>query len=250
VTVRLSNGDALPAKLVGADAQTDLAVLKIDSQGLSPVTLADSEDVTVGQPVVAIGNPLGTLGGTVTEGIISAKDREIVIDGDTMVLLQTSAAINPGNSGGGIFNKESQLVGVVNAKSSGSDIEGLGFAIPSNTVNMIITELIENGYVTGRPALGVEIVEINSLEALYQYKVNDYGVYVTSTNTDGSLQKGDRFLQINGQEVSRYSEIKKIVDENSIGDSLEITIKRGSKTKIVIVVLEEKKSVLSDNIQL
>ena len=114
-----------------------------------PAKLADSSAVRVGDFVIAIGNPLGELGGTVTEGIISAKDWEITIDGQAMTLLQTSAAVNPGNSGGGLFDLDGKLVGVVNSKSSGNNIEGLAFAIPANTVQEITQELIRNGYVTG-----------------------------------------------------------------------------------------------------
>lgn len=125
IKVRLSNGQAYTATLTGTDEKTDLAVLKINASGLKAAKLTDSTTVRVGDFVIAIGNPLGELGGTVTEGIISAKDREITIDGETMTLLQTSAAVNPGNSGGGLFNLSGELVGVVNAKSSGNDIEGL-----------------------------------------------------------------------------------------------------------------------------
>ena len=126
-------------------------MLKIEATDLLPAKLADSSAVRVGDFVIAIGNPLGELGGTVTDGIISAKDREITIDGQAMTLLQTSAAVNPGNSGGGLFDLGGKLVGVVNSKSSGSDIEGLAFAIPANTVQIITQELIQHGYVTGRP---------------------------------------------------------------------------------------------------
>ena len=160
IKVRLSDGQTYTAALTGTDAKTDLAVLKINASGLITAKLADSSAVRVGDFVIAIGNPLGELGGTVTEGIISAKDREITIDGEAMTLLQTSAAVNPGNSGGGLFNLDGELVGVVNAKSSGDDIEGLAFAIPADTVKEIVQELIQYGYVTGRPQLGISVSQI------------------------------------------------------------------------------------------
>lgn len=160
IKVRTNNGQTYEAALKGTDSKTDLAVLKIEATDLLPAKLADSSAVRVGDFVIAIGNPLGELGGTVTEGIISAKDREITIDGQTMTLLQTSAAVNPGNSGGGLFDLEGKLVGVVNSKSSGSDIEGLAFAIPANTVQIITQELIQHGYVTGRPQLGISVTQL------------------------------------------------------------------------------------------
>lgn len=162
IAVRLHDGTTLDAALVATDAKTDLAVIRVQAQGLIPATLGTSADLVVGQPVVAIGNPLGRLGGTVTDGIISAKDRVISIDGEHMTLLQTNAAVNPGNSGGGLFDAQARLVGVVNSKSSGSDVEGLGFAIPIDTARPVIEQLITQGYVSGRPSLGMELVELTS----------------------------------------------------------------------------------------
>lgn len=241
IQVRLHDGREYAARLLGTDSQTDLAVLKVDANDLSAAIFADSDSTRVGQPVVAIGNPLGTLGGTVTEGIISAKDREIVIGGDVMELLQTSAAINPGNSGGGLFNRDGHLIGVVNAKSSGSDIEGLGFAIPSNTAKAVVADLIENGYVTGRPTLGVEVVDINSVQALYQYRVNDFGVYITAVSgNDNALQRGDYILKIAGEPINSSLDIKRVVNQYAVGDSVEVTIRRGNHDKSIIAVLQEK----------
>jgi serine protease Do len=145
ITVRLRNGDEYEATLIGSDSKTDLAVLKIKETGLQSVVFGDSDKLVVGELVVAIGNPLGKLGGTVTEGIISALSREVSVDGKMMNLLQISAAVNPGNSGGGLFNSYGELIGIVNAKSSGSGIEGLGFAIPVNIVKAVIEDLIKLG---------------------------------------------------------------------------------------------------------
>ena len=163
-TVRTRNGETYNAALIGTDAQTDLAVLKIEATGLTPATLGDSDKLTVGETAVAIGNPLGELGGTVTDGIISALAREVTIGGQSMTLLQTNAAINPGNSGGGLFNGAGELIGVVNAKSTGTDVEGLGFAIPINTAKPVIEDLMKNGFVQGRVTAGFETVDLTELQ--------------------------------------------------------------------------------------
>lgn len=147
ITVRLKNGTEYEATLIGRDSKTDIAVLKINEKDLKPVVFGDSDELVVGELAVAIGNPLGMLGGTVTDGIISALSRNIDIDGQMMNLLQMSAAVNPGNSGGGLFNRYGELVGIVNAKASGYDIEGLGFAIPINIVKSVIDDLIKYSYV-------------------------------------------------------------------------------------------------------
>ena len=149
ITVQLNDGTEYEAELIGKDSRTDIAVIKIDASDLKPAVWGDSDGLVVGELAVAIGNPLGKLGGTVTDGIISALSRDIEIDGHMMNLLQTSAAVNPGNSGGGLFNGKGELIGVVNAKSTGSDIEGIGFAIPANLAKSIADELIKNGKVEG-----------------------------------------------------------------------------------------------------
>lgn len=171
-TVRTRSGDTYEASLVGSDSQTDLAVLKIDAEGLTPAVLGDSDKLVVGETAVAIGNPLGELGGTVTSGIISALSREITTSaGATMELLQTNAAINPGNSGGGLFNSSGELIGIVNAKSVGEDIEGLGFAIPINTAKSVIEDLISDGYVRGRIDTGFTVVDLTDQATALQYGV-------------------------------------------------------------------------------
>ena len=148
---------------------SDIAVLKIDANGLTPATYGNSDQLAVGDLAVAIGNPLGELGGTVTAGIISALDRELAIDGKTMTLLQTDTSINPGNSGGGLFNGDGQLIGIVVAKSSGSDVEGLGFAIPINTAADVAQQLMDNGYVSGQPSTGMTYTESSSQTSYSQF---------------------------------------------------------------------------------
>ena len=185
ITVRLANGEEYDAELVASDQQTDVAVIRIQATGLKPAVLGDSDELVVGEEVIAVGNPLGSLGGTVTDGIISALDREVTIDGQTMTLLQTSAAISPGNSGGGLFNTRGELIGIVNAKSSGTDVEGLGFAIPVNVVKDVAQDLIETGQVQGRLTLGISYLEISSLQTAQQYGVNVLGLYISEV-TEGS----------------------------------------------------------------
>ncbi len=158
ITVTTKDGTSYEGTLVGTDSESDVALVKINATNLQPAVMGDSDALAVGQDAIAIGNPLGELGGTVTEGIISALDREITLDGETMNLLQTSAAINPGNSGGGLFNSDGELIGIVVAKSSGADVEGLGFAIPINDVKSVVESLQTDGYVKGRASLGVTLV--------------------------------------------------------------------------------------------
>lgn len=236
IKVRLSSGQSYTASLTGTDEKTDLAVLKIDASGLTAATLADSSSVRVGDFVIAIGNPLGELGGTVTNGIISAKDREITIDGESMTLLQTSAAVNPGNSGGGLFNLDGELVGVVNAKSSGEDIEGLAFAIPANTVKEIAQELIQYGYVTGRPQLGISVSQITR-----PGMVSTPGLYITQSSAENGLKAGDRILRIDGTAVRRTSDISAVLERHSVGDIVQVVVSRSGNEITVSVKLTEQK---------
>ncbi len=238
VKVRLNDGKTYTAKVTGTDAMTDLAVLKIDATGLSPAKLADSSKLRVGNFVIAIGNPLGELGGTVTEGIISALDREVTIDEQPMTLLQTSAAVNPGNSGGGLFDLNGELVGVVNAKSSGSDVEGLAFAIPSNTVAEITQELIQHGYVTGRPQLGVSVAQISRSWQAYFDKP---GLYVTESFEDNGLKAGDRFVQIDGTAISSAADISTVLDRHKVGDTVKVIVSRSGREVTVNVKLTEQR---------
>lgn len=238
VKVRLNNGQAYSATVTGKDAKTDLAVLKIDAEGLTAARLADSSKARVGDFVIAIGNPLGELGGTVTNGIISALGREITIDGQAMTLLQTSVAVNPGNSGGGLFNLDGELVGIVSAKSSGSGIEGLAFAIPSNTVGEIAGELMENGYVTGRSQLGVSVARLTRPgESVY---FDQPGVYVAQVTRENGLAVGDRLLRIGGDAIQSASDISSVLDRHSAGDTVEVELVRSGRQIALNVTLAEK----------
>lgn len=242
ITVRFQNGESYEATLIGKDNQTDLAVIKVNQTNLQPIVFADSTKIVVGELAVAIGNPLGQLGGSVTEGIISATSREIILDGQSMTLLQTSAAINPGNSGGGLFGSSGELLGIVNAKSSGSDIEGLGFAIPSNTAKNIIWQLIEDGYIKGRPDFGATFVDILDLRSALINQVSSLGVYVANATEVSGLQKRDRIVSIEGIPISSANEIKSILANYAIGDTLSVIVERNNTRIRVSVPLIEKEN--------
>lgn len=247
VTVRLTNKDDFQAKVVGSDTRTDIAVLKIDATGLVAAKVGDSDKVVVGQNAIAIGNPLGTLGGTVTSGIISSLGREITIDGQTYTLMQLDASINPGNSGGGLFDINGNLIGIVNAKSGGSDnettIEGLGFAIPINQAIEVAKQLSENGYVAGRAAFGVYVLEVNqstTTSELYQngYSdlinyINGEGVYFLKyrSGQNGDFQYGDKIIAVNGTSVSSRADISSVLEDYSIGDTVTVTVSRLNSDK-------------------
>lgn len=239
ITVRLTDGNEYNAVLIGTDASTDVAVIRIEASNLQPAVMGDSSSLVVGQTAIAVGNPLGELGGTVTEGIISALDREITVDGETMSLLQTDTAINPGNSGGGLFNLYGELIGIVNAKSSGSDIEGLGFAIPINTAKTIIEEIISNGYVTGRVDTGLTVVDIQDTQTAMSYGVNKLGLYIAQS-TSSSLQSGDIITEIDGNAVSNLSDYNSILNNYSVGDTIEITVTRSGRSMTFSLTLGEQ----------
>ena len=217
---------------------TDLGVIKIDgATDLKPATLGESSTLKVGDQAIVIGNPLGELGGTVTSGIISALEREITIDGNQMVLLQIDAPVNPGNSGGGLFNANGDLVGVINAKSSGSDIEGIGFAIPIDTAKTIIDELIKNGKVTGRPTLGMSVTETSAS------MFSQGGVYVQAVEENSSVSKagiqvGDRIISVDGTIIKSAAEIKSLILKKQVGDVVSIQVERNGKVIDAQVTLQ------------
>lgn len=243
ITVTTKNGESYIAELIGSDSDADVAVLKISATGLSAAILGDSDTLTVGETAIAIGNPLGQLGGTVTAGIISALDREITIDGTNMNLLQFSAAINPGNSGGGLFNTQGQLIALVNAKSSGTDVEGLGFAIPINTAKEIADQIIEYGYVRGRIDSGVTLIDINDTMTAMMYRIKTLGVYVYEVDDYSSaLQVGDRIVSVNSQEISTSADFDSALEQYSVGDTVTIQIVRDGTAIDVNLTLGERKA--------
>lgn len=242
IKVRTSDEKEYDATYVGGDAQNDVAVLKIDAKDLTVAAIGDSDKIEVGESVVAIGNPLGTLGGTVTDGIISATSRQITVDNQTMTLLQTSAAINPGNSGGGLFNTNGELIGVVNAKSSGEDVEGLGFAIPVNTAIDIAEQLIDKGYATGSYTIGVRLLEISEDATKQQYNVDKTGIYIYAVEEgspaeDAGLKSGDLLVSINGKDATDYDTVKNNIKNSEKGDTIKIVIERAGKQRTITITV-------------
>lgn len=248
ITVTIGDKD-YTATLVGEDTTSDIAVIKIDADGLTPATVGNSDSLKVGQSVMAVGNPLGELGGTVTGGMISALNRSVTIQGsssvNTMSPIQMDASVSPGNSGGGLFNMNGELVGIVNAKSSSSDAEGLGFAIPINDAIKVAQELLENGYVTGRPYLGITYLAVTDAQTASQLGVNAYGVYVVEVVKGGpaekaGLQAGDRIVSVDGTEIASKDDLGTLMQKHAAGDTLSITIARDGQMQTVNVTLGEK----------
>ena len=248
ITVTIGDDD-YTATVVGEDSTSDVAVLKIDANGLTPAVVGDSDTLTVGDNVLAVGNPLGELGGTVTSGIVSALNRSVSIQSsgsvNTMSLIQMDASVSPGNSGGGLFNMNGELVGVVNAKSSDSDAEGLGFAIPINDAMKVAQDLLENGYVTGRPYMGITYLAVTDAQTAQQLGVNAYGIYVADVVKGGPADKaglkvGDRIISIDGTEVAQKTDLGTIIQQHSAGDTLSITVARGGQMQTVSLTLGEK----------
>ena len=248
ITVTIGDKD-YTATLVGEDTTSDIAVIKIDADGLTPATVGNSDSLKVGQSVMAVGNPLGELGGTVTGGMISALNRSVTIQStnstNTMSLIQMDASVSPGNSGGGLFNMNGELVGIVNAKSSSSDAEGLGFAIPINDAIKVAQELLENGYVTGRPYLGITYLAVTDAQMAQQLGVNAYGVYIVDVTKGGpadqaGLKAGDRIVSVDGSEIAAKDDLGTLMQNHSAGDTLAITVARDGQMQTVNVTLGEK----------
>lgn len=247
IAVKTMDGQEFKAELVGLDPATDIAVIKVDAQGLKPATVGSSDTLKVGEAAIAIGNPLGSLGGTVTTGIISAVGREITIDNETMTLIQTDAAINPGNSGGGLFNVNGELIGIVNAKQADTGIEGLGFAIPISDVTSVIDDLEKHGKVTSRPLLNVSLQEVTEPSYYGQNRQLEPGVYVVQiveggTADQAGLQIGDRIVSFDGQAVDSASEVKKILRQHKVGDQVTMEINRDGETQEITLNLQGDES--------
>lgn len=236
------------AELIGGDKRTDLAVLKIDATGLQPIALGDSDELQVGELAVAIGNPLGEFANSMSMGIISGTDREINIEGESMNLLQTDASISPGNSGGALINSYGELIGITNAKSSGTAVEGVGLAIPVNDAKEVVNQLVNTGHVS-RPQLsitgGTVTDEMRSYLASqgYQGTIPD-GVLINSVVEGGAadtagLKAYDVITQVNGKDVASIEELKELIDASAIGDKLTFTVWRDGETSSIIVTLAD-----------
>lgn len=243
ITVKLKDGTESDAKLVGIDSPNEIAVLKIKAHNLTAATYGNSDKLSVGDMVVAIGNPLGELGGTASQGIISAMDRSLNVDGKELTLLQTDASINPGNSGGGLFDQYGNLIGVVVAKSSGSDVEGLGFAIPIAKAAPIAKDLIENGHVTNRAAIGVSVIDASDAQTAMQYGLRMTGVYIEEVTgakaKKAGLQAGDMLYYIDDTKIDSAATLTSLLGSHKPGDKVKITVIRENKTIELSVTLTE-----------
>ena len=246
IKVTMYDNSSYDATLVGYDESNDVAVLKIDATGLSPVVLGDSDSLRVGDSVVAIGNPLGELTFSLTGGMVSALDREIPLQNGTMLdLIQTDAAINSGNSGGALFNLHGEVIGITNAKYSSNgygeaSIDNIGFAIPINNVMGIVTSLIENGYVS-KPYIGITV--INMSEEMKNYGLPE-GVAVNSVLEGGpaeaaGLQKNDIITAVNGEAVTDKNDLVKRIRKCAVGDVLTLTVYRKGETMEIQVTVAE-----------
>lgn len=246
VEVLLSDDSVHQALLVGGDQTNDLAVLKIDADGLTPAQFGDSDLLQVGDAALAIGNPLGEeLRGTMTDGIISAISRDVNVDGNTMTLIQTTAALNSGNSGGALLNGRGQVVGITNMKmtSYSGSVEGLGFAIPTNTVKAIVDELIAYGHVRGYPTLGILGSSMDGQRAAASGLVP--GVYVQSVTAGSDAEKqgmraGDVITECNGRTVTSVEDINAIKEGFEAGDVLTFRVYRNGEYLDLEVRLVER----------
>ncbi len=249
VSVILNNNETYDATIIGTDTKTDLALIKIEATDLAYSSLVDSDTLELGQEVVAIGNSLGK-GTSSTNGIISALNREVTINNYTMTLILTNAEVNSGNSGGGLFDMNGNLVGIVNAKimsqttsSSSTSVEGMGYAIPSNTVKTIVEELMNNGYVKNRATLGVKVITDNSYLEYYGYE-DTKGAVISEVVEGGAAEKaglkaGDIIIAIDGNTIDSFTDLSKELDNYNVGDTVKVTVNRDSKLKEFNVVLAE-----------
>lgn len=244
IIVSLSDGRTVTGKLIGADPLTDIAVVKIDGKDLTAAAFGNSNEIVVGEPAIAIGNPMGLeFQGSVTTGVISALNRTLDISDKRLKLIQTDAAISPGNSGGALVNADGEVIGINSAKLAARGVEGMGFAIPINTVQEIINQLMDKGYVV-RPYLGVSVFDKESA-ARQGYRLNaEHGVYVHSVTLSGpadraGIQRGDLILSIDGTTTDTFTELRNAISDHKVGDTIKITIDRGGNKMEVEAKLDE-----------
>ena len=228
ISVTLHDGSVYNAKYIYGDEYVDLAVIKIEKNDCDYAIIGDFEQMQLGDEVLAIGNPLG-YGLSVTNGIISALERQVTVENTTMTLLQTSAAINSGNSGGGLFNMKGELIGIVNAKVGGTSVEGMGFAIPSTTVIKSLNDLKEHGYITGRARLGLTVSQ--KTYSTWPYMQTYYYIQISDIDADGSaaksgIQVGDILQKFNGEEITSFSVLSQQLTKYKVGDTVTLTVRR------------------------
>ena len=248
IQVSFIDGTTYDATLVGGEEENDIAVLKIDATGLTPVLIGDSDNVRVGESVVAIGNPLGELTFSMTQGIISARDRSITMEnGNVMNMLQTDVAINSGNSGGPLFDMYGQVIGITSAKlssnsSSEATIEGLGFAIPINDIKDMVTDIMENGYVTGKPYMGITVSTVpQSISERYGMSQGALveSVDESSCAATAGLQKGDIITGIDGTTIVSSAELVEAKKNYSAGDTVTLQVERDGQTLDLQLTFDE-----------
>ena len=238
VKVTMYNGDEYDAKYVGGDEDYDIAVIKVEATDLQPVTLGNSENLNVGDHVLAVGNPLGELTFSMSGGMVSCVNRAINVDGTPFNMIQTDASINPGNSGGPMFNQYGEVVGIVSAKysSTGNEsVEGLGFAIPINDVIAMIQDIMTNGYITNKPYLGITPMSMTEqMAAQYRYSVTS-GVFVCSTEEGSAAEKaglklGDVITKVDDTEIKTVEDLNAAKKKYSAGDTSTLTVYRDGQT--------------------
>ena len=248
IKVTFDNGKEYTATYVGGEEKNDIAVNKVDATGLTPVVIGKSSDMLVGEQVTTIGNPLGELTFSESTGIISALDRSITMsDGRQMNMIQTDCAINSGNSGGPLFNSHGEVIGIVSAKyssgsnSSSASVEGLGFAIPMDDVASMVSDLVKNGYVTGKPIMGISVADVD--ESVTSYGVPQGAIIRVVTpdlcGAKAGLQAGDIVTKIDNTDVTSASDLTSAIGNYKPGDKVTLTIFRSGETKTVEVTLEE-----------
>ncbi len=244
IIVTLGSGEEVQAEAIGVDPPTDLAVLRIDKAGLPAAAFADTENLRAGEPAIAIGNPLGLdFQQTVTLGVVSAVERTITIQGQRFTFIQTDAAINDGNSGGALVNIYGKVIGINTAKIKIPGVEGMGFAIPSNTVNEIISDLIEEGRVI-RPWLGVFISTLSPMDAQRFELPVDYGVVVNDLVSQGPAQRagmepGDIIIEINDQTITNTAVLQEVLYQLQVGDEVAVKVIRDYEEVVLEVMLDK-----------
>lgn len=242
LSVSLSNGDEYDAKIIGFEASNDVALLKIEATGLNPAIIANSDNIRVGQPVYAVGNPFGNLVYTMTDGIVSALDREVTVDGKIISTFQFSAAVNRGNSGGPVYDANGEVLGIVTAKLIRNDVEGIGFAIPINDAIEIASGLIEHGYIAGRPLIGITTQTVSGGHAEYYGWV--VGAYVRTVNPDSAAQRagllvGDIIIGIGDVEVDSLESLRFAMRRYKAGDAATLTVWRAGEEKQLSIIFDE-----------
>ena len=238
ITVMMYDGNEFPATVIGRDPGSDLALIKIEGNNLPHLAFGDSDAIRVGDQVAAIGNPLGQLANSMTVGHISALNRDISIEGMSHTKLQTDTAVNRGNSGGPLLNLYGEVIGVVSAKSTGVDVEGLGFAIPANHAQSVVNQLKQHGYVRGRAILGVN-VGVNEATGNVQVISVNHG----SAAERAGIMPGDLILSANGIDIANFMDLRAVLDSLSPGDTIEIQVQRQDDELTLTVVLDEYRPV-------